>query len=406
MTTITKKDQQNSIDELINLLGRKWVEDQVARHSAFKSIHSPRDLWSHRKPKVSPLIPAIYEYENEGKSFQQDPLGFWYGDPIVFLAQIAEQVKLFKIYWQGLPNGRGKKNLQKHLLRMPYRFSSFHHELTVATHYVQHEGFKVTPLFFDPVASKGKPDILIEKNGLQIGIQCKARSPIESAVISFDQFQYFAGRVIRFVEDIGESYEVKIEANEKLTQGDIEKAVVKTKSLLDGGLRIPQAAIYPKFRIHVRDLGVSPPGIPVDAVQQKVQDTPGNLFVVGAGLNKYPNESIVRNIALISVSGPKGLDFIPWILATARESAKSSPKDIPMWLTLHTFGNFDLEVEIKKGGVGDYFDARLLDILNTYRHIQRILLSSDHENYYYQGKSINLQTKVMTFDNPYFSSPV
>ena len=222
MTSLSKGNA-DQIEELIDLMGKDWVEEQLALYDDFRAVSSPKDLWSHRKPSVCPLIPAIYAYRNAGKQYGQNPIGYWYGDPAIFLAELAAQVFRFRPYWDSLPDQRGRNQLKKYLLKSPSRFPSFQQELMVATHYEMEQEFEVEPVFFDPDSEKGKPDVVLKKEGLEIGVQCKSKSPYEAKEISLDLFQYLAGRLIRLVEDAGTSFSFQIAVKAKLTKGDVDK---------------------------------------------------------------------------------------------------------------------------------------------------------------------------------------
>lgn len=396
---------RKKIEALIDLADRSWVDEQVDRHDRFRATKSPRNLWSHRRPTTSPLIPLIYEYRNPRSLNQDFTLGYWYGEPTLLLAQIAEQVFLFQDYWDNLPNERGRRNLRNFLLRRPHRFSSFLHELMVATHYALEPDSEVEPAFFDPKSGKGQPDILLRRNGKEIGIQCKSRSPIEALDLSFDLFQYLAGLLIRAVEDSERSFRFTLMVKQKLTASDINEIAVKAQNLLASDFYLPFPIRYPKYDLHVRELKNSPAGLSNETLKRVVYKTQGDNFVVGAGLNCTRPTGNCKNLAVVSVSGPKPLDFVPWTIKTAWDAAGSSPSNIPMILALHLLGSVDFQRIIGQD-IERAILAALKDMLLKYRHIQTVTISSDHQVYSgSQSEGASPSTERIEYTSPFFASP-
>lgn len=393
------------IEALIDLADRSWVDEQVERHNNFRATKSPRDLWSHRRPNTSPLIPLVYEYRNPRQHNQDFTLGYWYGEPTLFLAQVAEQVFLFQDYWDKLPNERGRRNLRNLLLKRPQRFSSFLHELMVATHYTRQGDYEVEPVFFDPTSGKGQPDILLRRNGKAIGIQCKSRSPIEALDLSFDLFQHLAGLLIRAVEDSERSFRFTLTVKQKLTARDVNEIAIKARSLITTGLYLPYPLMYSRYNLHVRELKIGPSGLSYEELQRAVHETQGNNFVVGAGLNCTSPAGNCKNLAVVSVSGRKPLEFVPWTIETAWDAARSSPSTVPMMLALHVFGPVDFQ-RIIGGNVELAILAGLKDMVAKYRHIQTVNISSDHRVYSEsQSEGTSLDTVRIEYTSPFFASP-
>ena len=406
MSSTPSQMQTNKIEDLIDLMGRDWVDEQLELYTIFRASSSPKDLWSHREPSTSPVIPAIFAYRsNPGKQYGQSPVGYWYGEPIIFLAELAEQVFLFRPYWESLPNGNGQYQLKKHLLKDPGRFPSFQQELMVATHYDMEQEFEVEPVFLDPASEKGQPDIVLRKEGLEIGIQCKSRSPYDAKEISFDLFQYLAGLLIRLVEDTGRSARFSITVKAKLTKDDIDQIFTRATEIINSGICMPFAARYVKYDLLVRPLKVDPPGVSADDLQVIKQQPPGNNFVVVAGLSKDETLQLCSKVAVVAVSCSEPLEFTPWAASTAAKAAKESPSTIPMIISLHYFGSINLSLLTEQESLGR-LGSKNDEIFANHPNIHSIQLSFGNESHLEKPSgTITPQTEFLNYKNPTFEGP-
>lgn len=396
----------DKIEKLIDLADRSWVDEQVGIHSRFRQENSPRDQWSHRRPETSPLIPLIYEYRIRKEHNQKFSLGYWFGEPVPILAQVAEQVFLFQYFWDNLPNDRGRVNLRRFLLRRPGRFSSFLHELMVATHYALQEDIQVVPAFFDPSSSEGEPDIWLHQEQGKIGIQCKSRSPLDALNLPFELFQLVAGLFIRMVEDSEQSFRLDIVAKQKLTGSDADEIGNRLRGMLDSNLYLPYPTKYEKYNLHVRRLNFLGQGISGGKILQLVHETRANNFVMGAGLHCSSTTGPCENVALVTVTGTKPLEFIPWIVQTAWEAAGSSPSNVPMILALHLLGSIDFFNTDGQNVLND-IQRKIGPMFSRYNHIQTVSVSSDYTVYPTSGSEASAaETVRVDYKNPSFVSPI
>ena len=261
-------------------------------------------------------------------------------------------------------------------------------------------------MFFDPASGKGQPDILLRRNRRETGIQCKSRSPIEALSLSFDQFQYLAGLLVRAVEVSNRSFMFALEVKQKLTVSDIDEIAISAQRLIGSGLYLPSPLNYSKYDLHVRELNISPQPISNETVFSAVRETRGDNFVIGAGLNCATPTSDCKNLAVVSVSGPKPLEFVPWTIRTARYAAASSPRHLPMVLALHLFGSVDFQAIIGTD-VDKAILAGLNDILSRYPHIELVTVSSDHQvNSETPSGGTSPSTQRIEYENPFFAAPV
>jgi len=163
------------LELLAELVGRDWLESQLKQYQRFRERYSLPSRWWHRTPDVSPIIPLVF-WAKPGPLLPLDsPFGVWRGDPRGILARLIIGIVEFRGYWDQLPGGRGRSRLRE-VLRHPSTFFGFRHELRLATH-LTGSGYRIVPLFFDPTASKGGADIVVEDGIKTYDIQCKSRNP-------------------------------------------------------------------------------------------------------------------------------------------------------------------------------------------------------------------------------------
>ena len=121
------------IARLKSMLGDQWCEEQLAAYEQFRKQYRPSDLWPHRRPTVSPIVPLLSQHEhvNQRRS-QPSPLGYWYGDPIHYLKELASSIFMFEEFWSRLPNGNGASNI-RYKLTDAGQFNGFVFELLLPT---------------------------------------------------------------------------------------------------------------------------------------------------------------------------------------------------------------------------------------------------------------------------------
>lgn len=387
------------INQLVDVMGREWVDIQIARHREFQLSNTPAGFWSHRLPTLSPLIPALAEWWQPRGLPRQNPLGYWYGDPIIFLAEIAEQVSLFQDFWDNLPNGRGRHNLGAHLLRKPARFASFQHELTVATHFALQDCTSVTPAFFDPDATPGQPDIIVDRAGSKFAISCKCRSPVEALEMPFDIFQYMVGILIRRIQDSGNSARCFVEVASRLNKRQIDEIAERLSRLILGRVAMPYPAVYPAYSIRVEPM-TRFRGFTDAEVRRLANRTPGKHFVAIAGVNLNDITGRYMNVGVVSVSGRKPFTLLPWIRKTALEAAYEGPQGIPTVLALHVLGNVDFEAVMRKPQSARKLKLALQPTFDRFSQVKQIVLSSYNEAYERKGEKVTPRMQVIEFDNP------
>ncbi len=223
MEAIDAKTGKLYIEKLESILGKDWCNQELEKYGEFQEKYSPVGMWSHRHPTTSPIVPLLFQYEHpEFRKHQAIQLGYWYGEPVLYLVQLASSIFSFEEFWSKLPKNRGVDNI-KYKLTNASQFGGFAYELLVAVGYRsnnEYSDYVIEPLFFDPDTSKGIPDIVLRKDDDEIAIQCKTRSPSSANIMSFEEFQYFFGHFLRFIQDSNSSYKLSLKIKESL---DIEK---------------------------------------------------------------------------------------------------------------------------------------------------------------------------------------
>lgn len=252
------------------ILGDQWCTEQVAEYKEFYEQHSHPDMWSHRLPIMSPIVPLLFQHQYESRrKIQASPLGYWYGDPIYYLRHLATSVFMFEDYWSKLPNKNGVSNIQFKLTEAG-QFNGFQFELLVAldAKLWTFKDYSMKPIFFDPTSGKGGPDIVLQKGTEKIAIQCKTRSPSAATDMPFELFQYFFGCFSRIVYDSGYSYKLSLNLKRKLDFGDTCKLVTKVSSAVKVGIELPSHSINSSY-----DLKLARMDVPISGLSQaKVQE--------------------------------------------------------------------------------------------------------------------------------------
>ena len=173
MKAIDAQTSRLYIEKLENILGRDWCDQELAKHREFVEKYSPVGMWSHRHPTTSPIVPLLFQFKcPEFRESQAIPLGYWYGDPIHYLQELASSIFMFEDFWSKLPDARGVSNI-KYKITDASQFSGFAYELLVAVGYrsnSEYSNYDIEPLFFDPATSEGIPDIVLRKDNRQIAI--------------------------------------------------------------------------------------------------------------------------------------------------------------------------------------------------------------------------------------------
>ena len=104
MEAIDGKTGRKYIERLENLLGKDWCNTELEKYKEFQEKYSPYGMWSHRQPMTPPIVPLLFQYKHpESRQHQAIPLGYWYGEPILYLVppEIIIKIRLavmFSLY--------------------------------------------------------------------------------------------------------------------------------------------------------------------------------------------------------------------------------------------------------------------------------------------------------------------
>ena len=184
-------------------------------------------------------------------------MGFWAGHPREVLERLTEELHHFERYWRELPNDRGTTNLAW-ALRTPHRFFSLAHELATAFFFDARDSVWIEPLFLDPKATSGKPDILVHTPKRDFAIQCKSQDPTSARHFPYDHWQYFTGVFHRVVQDSGRSIHFSAVLKSRLDEKQIRKLARRVSSLVRKGVSVPYPWKSSLGSFQLTDLGEFP----------------------------------------------------------------------------------------------------------------------------------------------------
>lgn len=401
-------DAQTSIlyiERLVGILGVEWCNRELTRYGEFAEKYSPTGMWSHRLPTTSPIIPLLFQYRHPElrERYQDTQLGYWYGDPVYFLQELACYIFLFEKFWSGLPDSRGIKNI-KH--RLTHHFNGFWFELLVAVGYKsirEYGNYEIKPLFFDSATLPGIPDIILQQGGEQIAIQCKARSPLSASTMSYEEFQYLFGRFFRLIQDSGNSYRLSIHLRAKLDVAGIDELLKLLASAILSGLEIPKHAVSDSCYVELTRLPIPLSGLTRDDLRRIMDKERPNLFgeISGSG----SEGSAVTKVALCSVSANHRISAMKWVADTVKEAAREAQGTIPLIIAIHLYQHIHWENYLNETADSRRLINRLDPIFKSNPRIKHIKISSNRRRFSSPNKKETaLRTPGVQFDNPYFQA--
>jgi len=411
MKPIKPEDIKSNVEELEGILDNAWVKSELAKYNDFREKHSHIDIWSHRYPTTSPIVPLLFQYHNyynpKYQRKQNLVLGYWYGDPLYYLAFISNAICIFKSYWSSLPSCRGADNIQFKLTEAG-QFNGFQFELLVAeSSLLEYKDYSIEPLFFNPDSIPGGADIVLNKGIEKRAIQCKAKNPMSDSNMSFDIFQYLFGCFYRLVQDYGHIYKCY-----KLSMNLKQKFEIKdTQGLLDlitpavrTGLDIPNSKIDPCYDIELTSLSIPRGGLNETQINRIKQEDKANLYTEVGYLNK--------KLALFSVSSPAGL-YKPlgdYIVKTVKEAAQEARVGCPLSIAIHLYQDLNWEEYLNSASKQRsllILKKKLDGIFKSYQWIEYVTLSSNiHEYMSSPDEEVFFKTQGLEISNPYYINQI
>lgn len=405
MEAIDPQTSELYIQKLKNILGDDWCALQLAQYKEFRENYSPKDLWSHRPPTTSPIVPLLFHHECAKYRGSQPLLGYWYGDPIHYLKQLACSIFMFEDYWARLPNNIGVGNIQYKLCNAE-QFNGFVFELLVAvdSKFYKYRDCEVEPLFFDPRTVEGGADIVIRKGADEMAIQCKTRSPLSALDMSFDIFQYIFGCFYRLIRDSGHSYKLDLNLNHKLESADIEGLLDLLNSAVKSGLQLPRHPRNSSYDVKLSRLDIPLSGLSMGAINGLLIQDRANLFVEIAGFNPHQkNATSFNRIAICSVSASRYESLEDSVIRIVTQAAREARVDSPLILAIHLYGYIKWEDYLRNPTNRKRLRQRLDSVLKSYPRVKYVNVSSNRQEYADLPSGAQLvQTPHVRISNHYF----
>lgn len=406
MEAIDPKTGKLYIQKLENILGEAWCKTQLAEYKEFTDKYSPTGLWSHRFPTTSPIVPLLFQYHYpKYRRRQPMPLGYWYGDPIHILLQLAGAICIFEDYWARLPRDMGASNI-KYKLSNADQFNGFLFELLVGidSKLYRYKDFEVEPLFFDPRTVEGGADIIIRKEAKELAIQCKTRSPLSALDMSFDIFQYVFGCFYRLVQDSGHSYKFVLNLNTKLELSEVDELLDLLNSAVRSGLQIPRHKRNSSYQVELSRLDIPISGLSESNIREILRRDTANLFCEVGGLNPNQGDATAFNrIAVFSVSARESPSLEETIIHIVGHAAGEARVSCPLILAIHLYVNTRWEDYLRNPSNQTRLRRRVDTILKSYPGIKYINVSSNRQEYTNlpAGEQL-IQTQYLEITNHYY----
>jgi len=326
---------RSPVEKLVNLLGKQWVQSQLAEYESFRKEYSPVDLWSHRQATTSPIIPLLFQYHHpEYARRHKTPFGHWYGDPLHSLGQIASDIYSFEGYWSLMPYQLVADHF-KYKLSTTEQFNSFIFELLVAKDVrKRYEAYDVDALFFDPATDRGGPDIVLRRGVDETDIYCKARSPLAALDVSFDVLQYVFGCFYRLVQDSERSYKLSIDLKGKFTVADADGLLDQLRSAFTSRSEVLKEPKDSPYHAELFRLNTPRDGMSLAQINGLLARDTADLWVEIGGFNPSGQAKATR-VAVCSVSANEHKTFEDHVIEIVRQTAREAKGGNPLIVAVH-----------------------------------------------------------------------
>lgn len=394
------------IEKLESILGKEWCNQELEKYKEFQEKYSPFGMWSHRHPMTSPIVPLLFQYKYpETRQHQTIPLGYWYGEPILYLVELASSIFSFEEFWSKLPNNRGINNIKNKLTYAP-QFSGFTYELLVAAGYrssKEYSDYAVIPLFFDPETSKGIPDIVLRKDDNEIAIQCKTRSPLSANIMSFEVFQYLFGRFFRLIQDSNNSYKLILNLRDNLDIEKIDQLLELLRSAIVSNLQLPKHTIDGSYDVWLKRLNIPIRGLTEHDLNKAVEKDSGNLYAEIGGSGSKGNA--VTKVAWCSISVNHQKTAVEWVTKIVEEAAKDAEGKSPLVISVHLYHYIHWESYFNNPNNVKRIKCGLNPIFKAHPRIKYVNISSNRQEFFdFTEKETMLRTQYVEFTNPFFKT--
>lgn len=387
---------------LEEILGGEWLESELTKYAAFRNAWSVPDLWSHRPPDTSPLVPLILHYRERKTSPPTIPVGYWYGYARHYLAQLIETIFLFEDYWSSLPSDNGRNNL-RYCLRHPDRFSGFMFELMVASHYKLSGDYNVVPAFFNPEAQKGEADIVVERNGQTTRIACRARDPMSASDMSFDLFHYLFGCFARLSQDNGSSWRLHIDLKRKVDKAHVDGIVAKVRGLMQLGLTLTSPVQTQDYDLQLSYIDAPLKGFSVSEIAALAAREKGDTEIAGMKCAS-PTKGPCRQIAVCSVSSRETQSINQYVVQTAKKLAGAVSDPGPWILAIHLYLTMNWQEYLRHPGGAESLEQEVMEVFEAYPEVAEVDVSSNRQVYaspqFVEGIARQTETAYLPIKNP------
>jgi len=202
------------------------------------------------------------------------------------------------------------------------------------------EGVWVEPLFFDPKATSGKPDILAHTPERDFAIQCKSQDPTSARNFPYDHWQYFAGVFHRVVQDSGRSIHFSAVLKSRLEDKQIRKLARRVSSLVRKGLSVPYPWKSSLGSFQLTDLGEFPRAPELARLRLSAFSQADPFY---DELVPIPSLTPGRHrTASLAIAGGKGEDVTEFVRRATTLATKAANADEALIVAAHLYHEIDL----------------------------------------------------------------
>lgn len=405
---IDNQTSEMHIRELKKILGHEWCKEQLATYMEFRQKYSPASLWSHRPPETSPIVPLLFQHQYPSNlRGQSQPFGYWYGDPIHMLRQLAASIFMFEDYWSQLPNGIGESNIRYRLSNADF-FSGFLFELMVAVDckLYEYKDYNIEPLFFDPRAVVGSPDIVVRKAGNALTFQCKTRNPVSALDMPFEVCQYIFGYFYRLMQDSGHSYILRLRLKHRIQPDQINGILRLLETAVRCGLEIQRQSKESSYDVELLRVEVPTDGLTLTEINNLRNREKANIFLETGCFNPYEkNATAFSGITVCSISGRQHESLEKSIIDIVSQAARDAIGTNPLVIAVHLYKCVEWEEFLGNQSNRDRLEQSLDSLFEVYPRIKYVNVSSNMQEYDLLPSGAQfLRTQYLKISNKLFAS--
>ncbi len=287
------------------------------------------------------------------------------------------------------------------VLRHPWRFFGFRHEVRLATH-LKGSGYPVEPLFFDPSSEKGGPDLIVHDRDRAYAIQCKATNPSNSADLSYDLFQFLGGSWARLVQDTARSLFLSLNVKKRLDEDSVKRLITQVGRLVTHDLMVAGHLETNGWDVQVSEIGYGPGKVTPDGLKRAIlTDEREPLY---SELEEIKPRSAVwpfPQVAGCHITGRRRGGLERQVFSAASHAANEYRGQRPLIVSVNLYQETDMFEYLNGPRVAPLWLSWQDSFFRDYPKVAMLLVSSNCDRYSQVGPvSFALATKYLVVESP------